>query len=183
MRDAIRREPKSCNPRLALGIFLKNKRDLAGAEVEFREAVRLAPTSPIPSYWLGSVLRERGSLDEAVLVLREGVRLDGNRIGSNIYSLAEVLLTKGDFDGAIGVYQEAFRLDPKNLGRMRGTTERRYDETVGQYHQNRNRAARLSRQRRHSDLPAEYEHTRRGGHKGKPRPSRMGCSRQLSRPP
>ncbi len=69
------------------------------------------------------------------------------------------------------------------LGRMRGTTDRRYDETVVQYHQNRNRAARLSRQRRHSDLPAEYEHTRRGSHKGKTRPSRIGCSRQLSRPP
>ena len=69
------------------------------------------------------------------------------------------------------------------LGRMRGSTDRCYDETVVQYHQKRNRAARLSRQRRQSDLPAEYEHTRRGSRKSKPGRSRIGCSRQLFKPP
>ncbi len=67
------------------------------------------------------------------------------------------------------------------LEKLRGTTDRAYRSKVTRYHQQRNRAARLSRQRRHCDLPPEYEHTRR--RRRKHRHSRNHYHRQHSRVP
>lgn len=65
------------------------------------------------------------------------------------------------------------------LGKMRGSSEKRYHSDVTKYWQRRNRAARLSRQRRQRDLPVEYSHSRQH-HKRRPH---SGCHRELSRAP
>jgi SRSO17 transposase len=66
------------------------------------------------------------------------------------------------------------------LEKLRGTTDRAYRSEVSLYHQRHNRAARLSRQRRHSDLPPEYSHGRRRARKHRPR---RKCRRSRSRAP
>jgi SRSO17 transposase len=65
------------------------------------------------------------------------------------------------------------------LEKLRNTTDLQYAETVTQCQERRNLAAKTSRQRRQSDLPPEYGHTRRA----RKRRSRKRSRRQLSRAP
>jgi SRSO17 transposase len=54
------------------------------------------------------------------------------------------------------------------LEKLRGTTDTAYRAEVSQYHQRRNLARRLSRQRCRSELPPEYSHGRRRSGKHRP---------------
>ncbi len=115
---SIKLNPKYGVPHGSLGILLKRKGDLAGAEAEYREAIRLAPLAPASGtahYNLGNLLGGKNDLTGAEVEFRKAIRLAPlDPTSAEFYvSLGGVLFTKQDLVGAEAALRKAIQLDLK----------------------------------------------------------------------
>jgi tetratricopeptide (TPR) repeat protein len=117
-----------------LGIALRDKRDLAGAEAAFRKAIELDPKCATAHHNLGVALADTGRLDEAIALFHQAIEVVPNFAMAH-NSLGSALAKRGQIDLAIASFRKAIKLDSKfaaahyNLGkalRDRG----RLDEAV-----------------------------------------------------
>jgi Tfp pilus assembly protein PilF len=99
----------------SLGIALRDRNDLAGAEAASRKAIALAPNAAGPHNNLGVGLAARGQLDEAIASLRKAIALDPTHAGVH-NNLGVALSDKGEVEEAIACYHKAIALDPKLAG-------------------------------------------------------------------
>ncbi len=116
LREALRLKPEWTTARMFLESCLRALGRTDEAIGELREAVRNKPEDAVPHFRLGNTLRAQGKPEEAVAEYREAVRLDGERLGSAIWSLGDLLLDLERPDEAIAVYRRAREIGRANPG-------------------------------------------------------------------
>jgi Flp pilus assembly protein TadD/serine/threonine protein kinase len=107
---AVAAAPTNAAAHNNLGVALYDRKDLTGAEAEFRETLRLDPKHAIAYGNLGNVLSARNDLAGAEAAYRESVRLQPAAHTHN--NLGSKLQQKGDLAGAEAAFREAIRCDP-----------------------------------------------------------------------
>jgi tetratricopeptide (TPR) repeat protein len=96
----------------SLGIALRDKKALAGAEAAFRKAIALDPKY-VPAYSnLGVALNDKGKVEEAIACFKRAIALDPKRAGAHT-NLGNALLRKGQVEEAIACWRKAIEADPK----------------------------------------------------------------------
>ena len=108
----IELDPKSALAHFHLGLALKAKGDLDGAERFYREAVRLDGEhhgAAIDA--LAELLLSRGNLKEAIATYQKIMSLDPKDASAH-YHLAIALKAKGDLDEAIAAFEDVVRRQP-----------------------------------------------------------------------
>jgi Flp pilus assembly protein TadD len=120
---AVAAAPSNPTAHARLGLVLRDRKDLTGAEAACREAIRLDPKFAWPHNSLGLVLHDRGDLSGAEAAYREAIRLAPKDALAHT-NLGWLLHDRGDLSGAEAAYREAIRLDPNyalahnNLGNL-----------------------------------------------------------------
>jgi serine/threonine protein kinase/tetratricopeptide (TPR) repeat protein len=122
----------------SLGIALRDKKDLAGAEAAFRKAIDLDPKYAWAHSNLGVALRANGRVEEAIACYRKAIELDPKLALAHL-NLGNALADKGQMDEAIACMQKALALDPNfagahyNLGTAL-SAKGQVDEAIACYH-------------------------------------------------
>jgi tetratricopeptide (TPR) repeat protein len=98
---------------VARGAELKQKKQYAEAEQEYRAALLFDPQNADLYLSLAYVLRQQNKWDDAESADREALHVNPKNDDAHL-SLGIALGGKGDWDGAIAEYREALRLNPKN---------------------------------------------------------------------
>jgi tetratricopeptide (TPR) repeat protein len=109
---AVAVAPNNGAARTNLGQVLYQRRDLTGAEAEFRAAIRIGPRQAVAHNNLGTVLSRKKDSSGAEAEYREAIRLDP-RLALARVNLGTVLYIRRDFVGAEAAYREAIRVGPK----------------------------------------------------------------------
>jgi serine/threonine-protein kinase len=114
-REAIRRHPEDASTRGLLGIDLVRSGHAEEGIAQLRRSVELKGGA-IEYFYLGAALEGEGKREEALPAFREAVKLDGEHLGSAIFSLGDLLKKMGRYDEAIEAYRHA-RVLAENEGK------------------------------------------------------------------
>jgi len=108
-------DPPSAEAFYNLGVALKQKDDLAGAEAALRRAIDLDPQSALPEgpYTLGVVLWQTGRAEEAVPAFQRALAARTDYAEAH-YMLGTVLKQLGKSDEALAELRETVRLQPRS---------------------------------------------------------------------
>jgi Flp pilus assembly protein TadD len=108
LRAALRREPRSAMHHNWLGLVLRRRGDLEGAEAEFRRTLQVAPDLVGAMANLGSLYLQQQRHAEAVAVLRRALEKDARNVESRTNLIVALGMTR-DLDGARLLVDEALR--------------------------------------------------------------------------
>jgi cellulose synthase operon protein C len=96
-----------------LGALLEERKDLAGAEQEFKQASDLDKKNSEALVKLGAVQHERGATDQALQTYLDGAKTNPKEIA--FYLLAgSIYESKQDWDNAKQQYRKALEIQPEN---------------------------------------------------------------------
>jgi tetratricopeptide (TPR) repeat protein len=106
--------PKNAGFHIMLGqLLMEQKKDLPGAEAEFRQASDLDKKNSDALVKLGLVQNERGATDQALQTYLDGSKINPKEI--TFYLLAGgIYENKQDWDRAKQQYQKALEIQPEN---------------------------------------------------------------------
>jgi len=96
-----------------LGKVLYDRKDLAGAEREYRQAIRLAPKLALPHHNLGIVFATGRTWLARRRRFAQAIRLDPKLVTAHC-NLGWVLQQKGDLDGAVVAYKRVLQIQPEH---------------------------------------------------------------------
>jgi tetratricopeptide (TPR) repeat protein len=113
-RTQLASYPKNAGFHILLGqLLMEQKKDLAGAEAEFKQAFDLDKKNSDALVKLGVVQNERGATDQALQTYLEGSKINPREIA--FYLLAgRIYESKQDWDHAKQQYQKALEIQPEN---------------------------------------------------------------------
>jgi tetratricopeptide (TPR) repeat protein len=106
IQAALRKNPHSAMHHIWLGLVLRRRDDLKGAEAEFKKAAEVAPDLVGALANLGSLYLQEGRLDDAVTVLQDALRKDARNPESRT-NLIVALGMKRDPEGARRLVKDA----------------------------------------------------------------------------
>jgi tetratricopeptide (TPR) repeat protein/serine/threonine protein kinase len=112
-RAAVATRPQSGPARYNLGVALRERKDLEGAEAEYRKAIRLDPDNAQAHNNLGLTLSDQKDSDGAIAEFRKAIQLDA-RLPQAHYNLGSALFERKDREGAIAEFRIAIRLNPND---------------------------------------------------------------------
>ncbi|HEY6004013.1 MAG TPA: tetratricopeptide repeat protein, partial [Anaeromyxobacter sp.] len=115
-RDAAEKSPNKARPHLAIGNFLRDAGDLAGAEREWVRAAELDPADSAVRNQLGSLAIARGDLRAAEAHLRRALEARGV-LPDVYYNLALVLEATGRRAEALAMYRTFVERAPPDRAR------------------------------------------------------------------
>jgi len=110
-RDTLAKNPAAWVAHYNLGLALRDRDDLVGAEQEYRAALQLNPNYFEARNNLGNLLIRRGQLDEAMDQFRAAIGINP-RVAVAHNNLGTVYARQGRYDEAGACFREALRLDP-----------------------------------------------------------------------
>ncbi len=113
-RAQLARYPRNAGFHIMLGQLLREqKKDLAGAEAEFKQASDLDKKNTEALLQLGVVQNERGATDQALQTYLDGSKINPREIA--FYLLAGgIYESKRDWDRAKQQYQKVLEIQPEN---------------------------------------------------------------------
>jgi cellulose synthase operon protein C len=112
-KTQLARYPKNAGFHIMLGALLEDKKDLAGAEQEFKQASDLDRKNSEATVKLGAVQNERGNPDQALQTYLDGSKTNPKEI--RFYLLAGgIYESKHDWERAKQQYQKALDIQPEN---------------------------------------------------------------------
>src|SRR6266853_2131890 len=112
-KTQLARYPKNVGFHIMLGALLEERKDLAGAEQEFKQASDLDKKNTEALVKLGMVRNERGATDQALQTYLDGSKINPKEI--TFYLLAGgIYESKQDWDHAKQQYQKALEIQPDN---------------------------------------------------------------------
>jgi serine/threonine-protein kinase len=110
---AVALRPDSVVAHTWLGIALKEQKQLAEAEAEYREILRLRPNSAVAHAGVAMILEAQGKLDDSAVFFREALRLDPGSASTH-QGFGYLLRRQGKLPEAIAEFREVVVLDPKS---------------------------------------------------------------------
>jgi tetratricopeptide (TPR) repeat protein len=110
---AVAAAPGNVAAHTALGIALRDKKDLAAAEAAHRKAIDLDPKFAPAHLNLSIALAGKGQVEEAIACCRKAIALDPKFAVAHSNLGAILCDNKRDYDGAIACFKRAIALDPK----------------------------------------------------------------------
>ena len=112
-KTQLARYPKNVGFHIMLGALLEERKDLVGAEQEFKQASDLDKKNSEALVKLGMVQNERGATDQALQTYLDGSKSSPKEI--TFYLLAGgIYESKQDWDHAKQQYQKALEVQPDN---------------------------------------------------------------------
>jgi tetratricopeptide (TPR) repeat protein len=106
--------PKNLGFHIMLGqILMEQKKDLAGAEAEFKQASELDKKNVEATVKLGVVQNERGNPDQALQTYLDGSKTNPNEVTFNLLA-GGIYENKQDWDHAKQQYQRVLDIQPEN---------------------------------------------------------------------
>ena len=106
-----------------LGVLLKKKGDLAGAEAAYRKAIEIDPQHTSALCNLGFLLRtERDQQAEAEQLFRRCIEINPQD-PNNYNNLGETLKAQGDAAGAKKAYERALSIAPRDEFALKALAE------------------------------------------------------------
>jgi tetratricopeptide (TPR) repeat protein len=112
-KTQLARYPNNAGFHIMLGALLEDKKDLAGAEQEFKQASDLDRKNSEATVKLGAVQNERGNPDQALQTYLDGSKTNPKEI--RFYLLAGgIYESKHDWERAKQQYQKALDIQPEN---------------------------------------------------------------------
>src|SRR5208282_2423109 len=114
VKTQLARYPKNAAFHIMLGqLLMEQKKDLAGAELEFKLATDLNPKNSEALVKLGEVQNRRGATDQALQTYLDGARTNPKEVA--FYLQAGVIYErKQDWDHAKQQYQKVLEIQPEN---------------------------------------------------------------------
>jgi len=114
VKTQLAKYPKNAGFHIMLGqLLMEQKRDLAGAEQEFKQASDLDRKNGEALVKLGAVQSERGATDQALQTYLDGSKANPREIA--FYLLAgSIYQSKQDWDHAKQQYQKVLEIQPEN---------------------------------------------------------------------
>lgn len=112
-RRAVELRPDYVAAHVALGNWLLQNRELAGAEKAYRDALENTPSDAEAWFGLGNVLVRRRDMLEAARCYASALRSKPDHVRARA-NLANCQLATGEFDAAIANYEEVLRLQPND---------------------------------------------------------------------
>jgi tetratricopeptide (TPR) repeat protein len=108
------RYPKNAGFHIMLGqLLMEQKKDLAGAEAEFKQAAELDKKNSMAMLNLGAAQNERGATDQALQTYLDGAK--NNPMEIRFYLLAGAIYwTREDWEHAKQQYQKVLEIQPEN---------------------------------------------------------------------
>jgi tetratricopeptide (TPR) repeat protein len=113
LKTQLSRYPQNVGFHIMLGALLEERKDLAGAEQEFKRASDLDKKNSEALVKLGAVQSERGATDQALQTYLDGSKTNPKEIA--FYLLAgSIYESKQDWDNAKQQYRKALEIQPEN---------------------------------------------------------------------
>jgi tetratricopeptide (TPR) repeat protein len=113
LKTQLSRYPQNAGFHIMLGALMEQKKDLAGAEEEFKHASNLDKKNSEALVKLGLVQNERGATDQALQTYLDGSKTNPKEIA--FYLLAGgIYENKQDWDHAKQQYQKVLEIQPEN---------------------------------------------------------------------
>jgi len=113
-KTQLARYPKNAGFHIMLGqLLMEQKKDLAGAEQEFRQASDLDKKNSEALVKLGMVQNERGATDQALQTYLDGSKINPKEITFYLLS-GGIYESKQDWDHAKQQYQKVLEIQPEN---------------------------------------------------------------------
>jgi tetratricopeptide (TPR) repeat protein len=113
LKTQLSRYPQNVGFHIMLGALLEERKDLAGAEQEFKQASDLDKKNTEALARLGMVRNERGATDQALQTYLDGSKINPKEI--TFYQLAgDIYMNKQDWDHARQQYQKVLEIQPEN---------------------------------------------------------------------
>jgi cellulose synthase operon protein C len=113
LKTQLSRYPQNVGFHIMLGALLEERKDLAGAEQEFKQAFDLDKKNSEALVKLGAVQHERGATDQALQTYLDGSKTNPKEIA--FYLLAGgIYESKQDWDNAKQQYRKALEIQPEN---------------------------------------------------------------------
>jgi tetratricopeptide (TPR) repeat protein len=111
IKTQLLKYPQNAGFHIMLGALLDQKKDLAGAEAEFKQAAEIDKKNSEAMINLGMVQYERGNSDQALQTYLDGSKVNPKEV--RFYLLAGgIYKSKQDFDRAKQEYQKALEAHP-----------------------------------------------------------------------
>jgi tetratricopeptide (TPR) repeat protein len=113
LKTQLSRYPQNVGFHIMLGALLEERKDLAGAEQEFKQASDLDKKNSEALVKLGAVQSERGATDQALQTYLDGSKANPKEIA--FYLLAGgIYQSKQDWDNAKQQYRKVLEIQPEN---------------------------------------------------------------------
>ncbi|MSS73899.1 MAG: tetratricopeptide repeat protein [Candidatus Latescibacteria bacterium] len=106
---ALKRDARSAEAHMYMGILLHEGGDLDGAIVQYRQVLKIDSNDVSARYNLGTALKDRGDLDGAIVELQKVLQLNPGYADAH-YNLGAALAAKGDRPGALREMRDCIRL-------------------------------------------------------------------------
>ena len=114
IKAQLARSPKNAGFHVMLGqLLMDQKKDLAGAEHEFKQASDLDPKNAEATVKLGAVQDERGAHDQALQTYLDGSKANPKEIAFHLLA-GGIYETRQDWDHAKEQYQKVLEIQPQN---------------------------------------------------------------------
>jgi tetratricopeptide (TPR) repeat protein len=113
LKTQLSKYPQNVGFHIMLGALLEERKDLAGAEQEFKQASDLDKKNSEALARLGMVRNERGATDQALQTYLDGSKINPKEI--TFYQLAgDIYMRKQDWDRAKQQYEKVLEIQPEN---------------------------------------------------------------------
>jgi tetratricopeptide (TPR) repeat protein len=113
LKTQLSRYPQNVGFHIMLGALLEERKDLAGAEQEYKQASDLDKKNSEALVKLGAVQSERGATDQALQTYLDGSKANPKEIA--FYLLAGgIYQSKQDWDNAKQQYRKVLEIQPEN---------------------------------------------------------------------
>jgi tetratricopeptide (TPR) repeat protein len=113
LKTQLSRYPQNVGFHIMLGALLEERKDLAGAEQEYKQASALDKKNSEALVKLGAVQSERGATDQALQTYLDGSKANPKEIA--FYLLAGgIYQSKQDWDNAKQQYRKVLEIQPEN---------------------------------------------------------------------
>jgi tetratricopeptide (TPR) repeat protein len=112
LEAAVAAEPANARARVALGVDLTQRGQVAAAAIQLTTAHALAPDDPLTSYGLGRFHLETGNTQQALAPLERAALLDPGGAEIRLH-LGLAYLNQDNIHAARKEFEEVLRLDPR----------------------------------------------------------------------
>ena len=113
LKTQLSRYPQNVGFHIMLGALLEERKDLAGAEQEFKQASDLDKKNTEALVRLGMVQNQRGATDQALQTYLDGSKSNPKEIAFHLLA-GGIYDSKQDWDHAKQQYQKVLELQPEN---------------------------------------------------------------------